>query len=392
MQQHAPHTPAADDEITLVELVQKIRAFFRRVWREKRIVVYCLLITLPIGLVIAFGSTKQYSASLRIMPYRAASGSGGLGGLASLAGIKIPSRGAEETVQPEMYPDIAQSLDFRIAMSETPLYFTSLGDYATPMTYFSEYAEPSFADGVKKYTIGLPKLILGTVIGWFRSEEDSQGLGEDPTPYLAKYPKEYLQLVTAIGNSFTVEPEMLKGFQTITSLKISATMPDPEAAAGLTKAAADQLMESVIQFEIRKIKGELEYLEDHHNKMEARYHRAQAALAAFRDRTRNTTSAATQSEMERLQNEFSLSYDLYRSVRAELEQARIKLNRDTPVFTILENVVVPNEPSSPRKGRVLFLSVFLGVFFGVGIIGLRMFWEQIKSQDLPEEPSESEMS
>ena len=392
MQQNAPQSPAADDEITLVELVQKIRAFFRRVWREKRVVVYCLLFTITIGLVLAFGSTKEYSASLRIMPYRAASSSGGLGGLAGLAGIKIPSRGAEETVQPEMYPDIAKSLDFRMAMSETPLYFRSLGDYVTPVTYFNEHAEPSFADGVKKYTIGLPKLVLGKVIGWFKSEEEVTGTGEDPTPYLAKYPKEYLTLVSSIGERLTVEPEMLKGFQVITSLKISATMPDPEAAAGLTKIASDQLMESVIQFEIRKIKGELEYLETHHEEMEKRYHRAQAALAKFRDRTRNTTSAATQSEMERLQNEFNMAFDLYRSVRSELEQARIKLNRDTPVFTVLENVVVPNEPSAPRKVRILFLSVFLGVFFGVGIIGFRMFWEQIKSQDLPEEPSESEAS
>jgi hypothetical protein len=393
MNEHKPTPPIDDDEISLVELIQKARAFFRRVLREKRIIVFCMLVTLPIGLLIAFGSTKQYSASLRIMPYRAASGSGGLGGLAGLAGIKIPSRGAEETVQPEMYPDIAQSLDFQIAIAETPLYFSSFSKRITPVTYFTEYAEPAFADQVMRYTIGLPKLLLSTVIGWFKSEEPVLEGGEDPTPYLLKYSKDYLSLISGVGNAVSVEPEMIKGFTNVTSLKIQASMPDPQAAAGLAKAAADQLMESVIKFEIRKIKDELDYLEDHHDNMEARYHKAQSALAAFRDRTRNTTSAATQSEMERLQNEFTMSYDLYRSVRAELEQARIKLNRDTPVFTILENVVVPNEPASPRKGRVLILSVFLGVFFGVGIIGARAFWEQIEANeppaDAPAKPDES---
>jgi len=370
-----------DDEISLVELIQKARSFFRRVLREKRIIIFCLLITLPIGLLIAFGSTKQYSASLRIMPYRAASGSGGLGGLASLAGIKIPSRGAEETVQPEMYPDIAKSLDFQIALAESPLYFSTLNDRVSPIVYFSEYSQPSFADKVFTYTIGLPKWIILKILGLFRSEEEVVLGTEDPTPYLLKYDQEYLQLVTDIGSSLSVEPEKIKGFTNVTSLKIQATLPDPQAAAGLAKIAADQLMESVIQFEIRKITEELNYLESHHLQMEARYHKAQASLATFRDRTRNTTSAATQSEMERLQNEFSMAYELYRSVRAELEQARIKLNRDTPVFTILENVVVPNEPTSPRKGIILILSVFLGLFFGVGIIGVRMFWEHIQAEE-----------
>jgi uncharacterized protein involved in exopolysaccharide biosynthesis len=188
-------------------------------------------------------------------------------------------------------------------------------------------------------------------------------------------------LISKIGQSVTVETEQIKDFRTVTSLKIQAVMPDPQAAAGLAKAAADQLMEAVIKFEIRKIEDELAYLEEHHNNMKDRYFKAQESLAVFRDKTRKTTSSSTQSEMERLQNEFSMSYDLYRSARAELEQAKIKLNRDTPVFTILENVVVPNQAFAPNKIRVLFLALFLGVFFGIGIIGAREFWEQIHPQE-----------
>ncbi len=371
------HTELKEDEISLAELIQKAAKFLSRVKRDKKVIFYCLAITIPIGLLLAFGTTPQYSASMRIMPYGAAAPSGGLSSLAGLAGLNMNRGAGQTTVLPEMYPDIAQLLDFRIAISETPLYFSSMGDFVTPTTYFTEYSAPSFADNVKKYTIGLPNLVIGSVIGWFKSEDESLSIGEDPTPNIAKYPKEYLKLVTSIGESYTVETEKLKDFRNVTSLKISAIMPDAEAAAGLTKVVADQLMETVIQFEIRKTKDELVYLEEQHDKMELRYINAQAALANFRDRTRNTTSFNTQSQLERMQNEFTLSYNLYSSVRSQLEEARIKLNHDTPVFTILENVVVPNEPSAPRKGRILFLSLFLGVFFGVGIIGAKVFWEQI---------------
>lgn len=377
------HTEVQEDEISIAELIQKAAKFLSRIKKEKRFIIYCLLITIPIGLLLAFGSTPQYSASMRIMPYRAASSGGNLGslgGLAGLAGIKIPSRGAEETVQPEMYPDIAETLDFRISIAETPLYFTSLNDRISSVSYFSEYAEPSFADQVMRYTIGLPKLLLSFLL----SEKELPAVqGEDPTPYLLKYNTNYLNLISKVGESVTVETEQIEDFRTVTSLKIEAVMPDPQAAAGLAKAAADQLMESVIKFEIRKIEDELAYLEEHHNSMKDRYFKAQESLAVFRDKTRNTTSSSIQSEMERLQNEFTMSYDLYRSARAELEQAKIKLNRDTPVFTILENVVVPNQAISPRKLRVLFLALFLGLFFGVAIIGAREFWEHIHLQGSP---------
>lgn len=377
------HTEVQEDEISIAELIQKAAKFLSRIKKEKRFIIYCLLITIPIGLLLAFGSTPQYSASMRIMPYRAASSGGNLGnlgGLAGMAGIKIPSRGAEETVQPEMYPDIAETLDFRISIAETPLYFTSLNDRISSVSYFSEYAEPSFADQVMRYTIGLPKLLLSFLL----SEKELPAVqGEDPTPYLLKYNTNYLNLISKVGESVTVETEQIDDFRTVTSLKIEAVMPDPQAAAGLAKAAADQLMESVIKFEIRKIEDELAYLEEHHNNMKDRYFKAQESLAVFRDKTRNTTSSSIQSEMERLQNEFTMSYDLYRSARAELEQAKIKLNRDTPVFTILENVVVPNKAISPRKLRVLFLALFLGVFFGVAIIGAREFWQQIHLEGSP---------
>lgn len=375
------NTEVKEDEISIAELIQKTAQFLSRVKKEKRFIVYCLIITIPIGLLLAFGTTPQYSASMRIMPYRAASSSGNLGnlgGLAGLAGIKIPSRGAEETVQPEMYPDIAETLDFRISIAETPLYFASLNDRISSVTYFSEHAQASFADQVKRYTIGLPKLLLSFLLS---EKEIPATQGEDPTPHLLKYNTNYLNLISKIGQSVTVETEQIKDFRTVTSLKIQAVMPDPQAAAGLAKAAADQLMEAVIKFEIRKIEDELAYLEEHHNNMKDRYFKAQESLAVFRDKTRKTTSSSTQSEMERLQNEFSMSYDLYRSARAELEQAKIKLNRDTPVFTILENVVVPNQAFAPNKIRVLFLALFLGVFFGIGIIGAREFWEQIHPQE-----------
>jgi hypothetical protein len=363
-----------EDEITLKELIWKGRAFFKRIRREKRFIVRFLFITIPIGLLLAFGTTPEYTASMRIMPYRApGGGSSGLSGLAGLAGIKIPSRGAEETVQPEMYPDIAKSADFCIALAETPIYFKNYGKKVTSVQYHLELKKPSFADYVKKYTIGIPK----TIIGWFRTSPQEETLSDPSIPNYAKYSQDYLLALEAIKGSFSVTPEMIKGYSAVTSLKIEATMPDPMAAAGMAQAAADQLMDAVIEVEIKKVSDELVFLEEHHKKMHKRYVDAQMALARFKDRTRGTTSATVLAEEQRLQSDFNLAFELLRNVSQELEQAKIKLNRETPVFTVLENVIVPNTPSAPRKSRILILSVFLGVFFGVGYIGWRSFMEQI---------------
>lgn len=74
----APNT-SFDDEISLADLVAKIRTVAQMLWAERRIIAIRMGLGGIIGLIIAFGSPVEYSASMRLLPFRGGGATGGAG-------------------------------------------------------------------------------------------------------------------------------------------------------------------------------------------------------------------------------------------------------------------------------------------------------------------------
>jgi len=68
---------------------------------------------------------------------------------------------------------------------------------------------------------------------------------------------------------------------------------------------------------------------------------------------------------EQLQFEFNIAFNIYNSMEQELEQAKIQLKKDTPIFTIMEKASIPLGPSKPNKPLIIIFSLFLGFFVGI---------------------------
>ena len=66
---------------------------------------------------------------------------------------------------------------------------------------------------------------------------------------------------------------------------------------------------------------------------------------------------------------------IFIEVAKQVEQAKLQVSKDTPIFSILKPVVVPNEKSGPKRILIIALWVFLGFVFGAG---KSLFQDQIK--------------
>ena len=148
-------------------------------------------------------------------------------------------------------------------------------------------------------------------------------------------------------------------------------MPDPYAAADLVRVTSNQLMERIIDYESRKAGEQFLYVQRLVGQARERYERSQRELALYNDRNRSLVTATSQIDRDRLQRDYQMAFDVYQEVSRELEQARIKMNQDTPVFTVLEQVAVPTERDSPRRSRITALSLVIGLLIGVGVIAFR---------------------
>ena len=71
-------------------------------------------------------------------------------------------------------------------------------------------------------------------------------------------------------------------------------------------------------------------------------------------------------ELERLQNEAALAYNLYNSTSQQVQVAEVKVQESTPVFTVMQPAVVPFKAAKPNVKMIIAGFAFLGIMGALG--------------------------
>lgn len=354
------------DEISIAEIGAKLRSFAMNVWCDRTRVVQFMFLAVLAGFFFAFASGEEFVAKTRILPYRSGAGSANsLSGLAGLAGVRLPGGPGEQTITADLYPEVAKSLDFRLSVAETPIRFSSLGRKATTVEYFQYLRKTPLIELVEEYSFGLPSKLIA--FSQAPRPSNSRVVNTQDTEGLPSYSRYYLAFVNLLEGRLSISIDKKTSIITIVG-----QMPDPYAAADLVHVASTRLMERIIDYESRKAGEQFRFVKEQHRQSKDRYERTQQQLASFSDRNRALMSATAQIDRDRLQREYDLAFEVFQQFSRELEQARIKMNQDTPVFTVIERVTVPAERSSPRRARIMLLCLLAGMLVGVARVGIRI--------------------
>ena len=144
-----------EDEIDLIALAKTL-------WEGRKTILKTTLIFMAIGLFVAIFSEKEYTASTTIVPQSndGKSIGGNLGGLAAMAGINLGSMGGDSGISPALYPQIVNSIPFQKELLQTPLTIEGQEQSVSYTHYYTEVYSPSLLGYIKKFTIGLPGLII----------------------------------------------------------------------------------------------------------------------------------------------------------------------------------------------------------------------------------------
>jgi len=339
-----------EDEIDLIALA-------RTVWEGRKTIVKTTLVFMAIGLFIAFFSANEYTASTVILPQSSESKiGGGLGGLAAMAGINMGNMGGEG-IQPILYPKIAQSVPFQKELIQTPLNFTGVETAISYQEYYKNYEKLSIVQLLKKYSIGLPGLLLKALKG-----EPTKVLLNENSQLLSITAEEE-KLFKKIQEQLSIEYNDDEGF-----VSLVFTMPEALVAAQMAQKAQDLLQQNITKFKIQKATEQLQFVSGRYAEKEKEFKQKQTTLAKFQDANRGLNSALSQTHLLQLQAEYELAFQVYSELAKQLETQKIQVKEDTPVFTVIEPVVVPIEKSSARKSTVLIFWTLLGVVFGISIV------------------------
>ena len=83
--------------------------------------------------------------------------------------------------------------------------------------------------------------------------------------------------------------------------------------------------------------------------------------AVFVDKNLNISSSLFQNKLSRLENELSISQSIVQQLASQVEQAKLQVNKDTPVFTTIQPVTIPYKRSSPDRMSIVLVFAFSGI-------------------------------
>jgi LPS O-antigen subunit length determinant protein (WzzB/FepE family) len=363
------NTTTNQDQEDAIDII----ALLKNLWVARKIILKITLVFTFLGLFVAVFSKDEFTASTTFVPLAQGSkGGGSLGSLASLAGINIGGGVNSEEISPELYPQIVSSIPFQLALLNTPLTIEGQTGLVSYSAYYENIYSPGLLSTIKKYTLGLPGVFIALVRSAPEKLEASGGLKESPLISISG--KEY-GLAKLLESQISLEVNAKEGF-----ISISATMPEAIASAQLALKAQQLLQDYALQFKTQKSIEQLTYIEERYVEKQKAFNTIKIALARFQDENTAINTALGRTKLLQLQSEYDLAFTVYSELAKQLETQLLQVKKDTPLFTVLKPVTIPNEKSAPKKALILVVYLFLGFVFSVGFVLGRKYWAGFKKE------------
>lgn len=350
-----------EKEINLIEIIQKL-------WSKRRFITKACIIGGIIGLIIGFSIPKEYTTTVTLAPEKSSGSTGSLGSLAAMAGINLQQNTSSE-ISPDLYPNIVKSTPFLMGLLNLQVIDEKQGINTTLSDYLSEYQKKTWWS----YIFGLP----GTVLGWFSSSEKGGDdiIAADSEKKVLALTREQKRVLEALKGSINVSVDKKSG-----AITLSSTMQNARISAMMVDTLTRYMQAYIINYRTEKARQDLVFTQKLYNESQEDYFKTQQKYAEYIDRHQNIVSASFRVTQERLQNEMNLAYNVYNQMAQQLQMAKMKVQDETPVYTVIQPAEIPLNAASPKKMSILIGLVFL-VFIGVccWIVFGKNFLKQFKN-------------
>ena len=339
----------SEDEIDLIELLKKV-------YLKKKFILKTSILAALFGIVYALFQPNEFTSSTTFIPQLSSgvkSGGSSLSGLASLAGINIGSMESSSEFPPSLYPQVVNGIPFKLDLLSSTI---NLNDKEILVKdYFSNQgSSPNILGTIKKYTIGLPSLLLGS----FNAQDVAPSKSE-----IYSVSQEDQALFYAIAGALSLSLNDKEGFITI-----SFTDSDKNIAAQITQIAQTLLQKKIIEFKNKSSKEMLDFAMKQYSEKKTSYEKLQDERAVFVDKNINISSSLFQNKLSRIESEVNISASIVQQLASQVEQAKLQVNKDTPVFTTIKPVTIPFERSAPKRSQIVLIFGFLGLVLSCGYV------------------------
>ena len=356
------NTPYIDDEqeIDIMELISKL-------WKNRSMIIKWCIAGAIIGLVVGFSIPKTYTSSVTFAPETQQKTNSSVSSIASMMGVNLNN--SVDAISVEMYPDIVHSTPFIVELFDLPVTFKYKDEQMTTtlLEYMKEYQKSPWWSAV----ISAPFKALGWVMSLGKEKDVDVPISELDVNNL---PKKERGVVKFFAENIMVNVDKKTG-----KTSMSLELQDPNVVATVMDAVTENLKNYMSDYRTSPARQDLDNLEVICAQRKADYYAAQQAYAQSVDGNKSVVRQSAQAELERLQQEMNLAYQVYSQVATQLEGARIQAEQAKPVFVIIDPVTVPIRKTAPSKAKMLVIFTFLaGCCAAAWVLFGDEYWKKLK--------------
>lgn len=360
----APHSVSDKVEIDIIDGLKNI-------WDGKATIFVATIVFLILGVLYAYNIPNKYSTTIKLLPEVQQNNTlSRLGGLAAQFGLGAATTSvSNDVLPPQIYPEILASSDFLHEIIKEKVYFDGIQDSITIQEFYNEYQKSNLFIG---YTLGLPFKLLAL----FHSVPDSSKITSMPSvdSYKRLSTKE-MGAIWGLRGAIEFNRDPLTGL-----LTLNVNTQSPEITVQLANHLNESLSKYLITYRTEKSRRNLAFLEERHAEARESFAREQDRLATFTDQNQGNLSAVARTIEQNIQSEYTIKLNVYNSLTEQLEQARIKLQEDTPVVSILNDSLYPNSKSGPNRMLLLIFSTFFGIITGTMVVLFKPVYQSFRNK------------
>lgn len=311
----------------------------KTIWEKRKLVVKLTLTATVIGFFISVMIPNRYTASTTLVQGIADSKItlneaklSAISALAAVAGVDLSGL-TKAKMSPKTYAMIISSIPFRQDLMKTSLNF---GQADTAITLYDYYTKTGRSSQNKPAgTSSLPQLTREElVINKILDKQVSLQILDD----------DYITL--------------------------SCTLPEAYAAAQLTQSAGEFLQKYLTGIQTEKARANLQFIQEKHDEAKNNFLKIQEELTALH----------AGKEDLRLSAAYRLAENSYLDLAKKMEQAKIVLNEQIPVFKVINPVTVPTGRSYPDRTKITAVFSFFGFVLALVLILGNGFFEETKEK------------
>ena len=303
----------SNDEIDLIDLLKKL-------YYSRKLIIYITIIFSIIGIAFALLSPIKYKSTTVFITQNQETGSSSLSGVASLVGINLGSGSFGGEIPPNMYPLVIQSIKFK------RLLLNKVIDDKNNLTLENFIIE--------KYSIEKDEKKDISELGITSNEDIYFGI---------------------LNDILNISVNQKDGF-----ISISSEMPNAEYSAKVAKFSREILQNIIIENKIETARQNLIFSEGQLIEKKKEFDDIYSKLAFFSDSNLNSVNSFVLNEKNKLESEFQIISAVVEEISKQVEQAKLQLKKDTPVFSTIQEAVIPIKRSSPKRTLLVMIFGFLG--------------------------------